>query len=397
MRSRVLLTNIDCNVIGNGSYSAIVVIYRSNMYMRKYIVFTVFFVLSLCAKARTIDVQVNENVELMGILARMAGYPEYNMDLAGKYIKDIDAYFNGYSEHPAIKYMRKVRQSNSISYDAVMSMAIHLENRNGQFSLIEENVPTLEKRWMGVDKSDFLLYLNQFYKDTDFNRFFNDHHGFYEQGLESYRRNVMKHLDMDWYSGFYGNEPQETFSVIIGFCCGGGNYGVNRKIDGKKKDVYAIVGYYVDNNDLPMYNRDCLPLLVHEFNHSFINHLLDENRYPGHVKQLEQAATYLFRSSQWAMMRQAYGNWKTMINESLVRAAVICYMLDNKYKQEDVVNELLEQVQRNFRWMPELVALLRIYEKKRNRYVDLEEYYPRIINFFKDYANEENKRLNVLN
>lgn len=367
------------------------------MNMRKYFFFIVFFISALCAKARTIDVQVNENVELMSILARMAGYPEYNMDLAGKYIKDIDVYFKDHSGHPAIKYMQKVRRSSRISYDAVMSMAIHLVNRNGHFSLIEENVPTLEKRWKGVDKSDFLLYLNQFYKDTDFNKFFNDHRGLYEKGLESYRMNVMKHLNIDWYPKFYGNEPQETFSVIIGFCNGGGIYGINRKVVGKKKEVFAIVGYYVDNNDFPMYNRDCLPLLVHEFNHSFINYLLDENKYSGHVMELEQAAIDLFLSSRWSMMKQAYGNWKTVVNESLVRAAVICYMLDNKYNREDVANELSEQVQRNFRWMPELVTLMRKYEKKRKRYETLEEYYPHIIKFFKDYANEENKRLDVLN
>lgn len=74
---------------------------------------------------------------------------------------------------------------------------------------------------------------------------------------------------------------------------------------------------------------------------------------------MEQAATGIFELSKWAMAKQAYGNWKTMINESLVRAAVICYMLDNDYKPEEVKQELSEQIQRNFRWMPELVSLLR--------------------------------------
>ena len=42
------------------------------------------------SKAQIIGPQVNENVELMSILARLAGYPEYNMDMAGQYITDID-------------------------------------------------------------------------------------------------------------------------------------------------------------------------------------------------------------------------------------------------------------------------------------------------------------------
>ena len=52
-----------------------------------------------------------------------------------------------------------------------MSMAIHLNNQNGTFSLIDEEVPTLEKRWGKVDKTEFLTQLGNFYKDTRFNDF----------------------------------------------------------------------------------------------------------------------------------------------------------------------------------------------------------------------------------
>ena len=145
-----------------------------------------------------------------------------------------------------------------------------------------------------------------------------------------------------------------------------------------------------------MYSKEYLPTLIHEFNHSFINHFLDENKYPDYVKELEPAATDLFNSSRWSMAKQAYGNWKTVINESLVRAAVICYMLDKDYKPEEIKNELLEQVQRNFRWMPELVSLLRKYEKRQAKYGSFENFYPDVIRFFKEYSQKENERLDVL-
>ena len=346
----------------------------------------------LCAKAQSIIPQVNENVELMSILSRMSGFPEYHMDMAGQYIKDMDSYFKDNTDHPAVQYMKGLRNKYGISFDAVMSMAIHLENRNGTLSLIEEDIPTVEKRWKEVDKEEFLSYLNSFYKDTKFNEFFKSHKDLYEKGLKSYQENVINHFDIDWYADFYGNEPQEIFSVIIGFCNGGGNYGVNRQITGKMKEVFAIVGYYVDKEDRPMYSKEYLPTLIHEFNHSFINHFLDENKYPDNVKELEPAATELFKSSQWSMSKQAYGNWKTMINESLVRAAVICYMLDKEYKTEEIRNELSEQMQRNFRWMPELVSLLRKYEKKQSRYGNFENFYPNVTDFFKEYAKKENER-----
>ena len=364
--------------------------------MKKCIILFAIFIACFCAKAQSIIPQVNENVELMSILSRMARFPEYHMDMAGQYINDMDCYFKDNTEHPAVQYMKELRNTFGISFDAVMSMAIHLDNRNGTYSLIEEDFLTLEKRWKNVDKGEFLSYLNSFYKDTKFNEFFNAHKDLYEKGITSYQDNVINYFDIDWYSDFYGNEPQETFSVIIGFCNGGGNYGVNRQITGKKKEVFAIVGYYVNKEDTPMYSKDYLPTLIHEFNHSFINHFLDENKYPENVKRLESAATDLFKSSQWSMSKQAYNNWKTMINESLVRAAVICYMLDHNYTAQEVRNELSDQIQRNFRWMPELVGLLRKYEKRQSRYGSFENFYPQVISFFIDYAKKETNKFDAI-
>ena len=52
--------------------------------MKKYVIFLVLLIATLCVKAQSIIPQVNENVELMSILSRMAGFPEYHMDMAGQ-------------------------------------------------------------------------------------------------------------------------------------------------------------------------------------------------------------------------------------------------------------------------------------------------------------------------
>lgn len=364
--------------------------------MKKIILIFALSIACLCAKAQSIIPQVNENVELMSILSRMAGFTEYHMDMAGQYIKDMDNYFKNNTEHIAVQYMKELRDKYGISYDAVMSMAVHLKKQEGTFSLIEEDTSKLDDRWTDVDKEKFLSYLNDFYNDTKFNEFFKAHNDIYKKGIKSFQDNVTSSFNADWYSNFYGNEPQENYTIIIGFCNGGGNYGVTRQLKGRKKDVFAIVGYFVNEEDVPMYNKRYLPTLIHEFNHSFINHYLDENKYPEYVKQLEAAANTLYMNSLMSMSQQAYGSWQTMINESLVRAAVICYMLDNKFEKEDIRNVLLEQVQRNFRWMPELVTLLRKYEKKQSKYGNFENFYPNVISFFKEYAQKENERFDVL-
>mgnify|MGYP000296713527 CR=1 FL=1 len=89
--------------------------------MRTTILCIFAFSLCLCAlsqKRKKIEPEVNENVELMSILARMAGYPEYKMDMAGQYIKDMDEHFKSQTMHPAVQYMKELRNKYGISFDA---------------------------------------------------------------------------------------------------------------------------------------------------------------------------------------------------------------------------------------------------------------------------------------
>ena len=104
--------------------------------MKRYVTFlALLIIVCLYAKAQPLAPQVNENVELMSILSRMAGFPEYHMDVAGQYITDIDSHFKDRTNHPVVQYMKKLRSEHGISYDAVMSMAVHLQKENGCFSL----------------------------------------------------------------------------------------------------------------------------------------------------------------------------------------------------------------------------------------------------------------------
>ena len=365
--------------------------------MKKRFLFWALLLLLACplhSNAQSIEPQVNENVELMSILSRLAGFSEYRMDidffhenLAGEYTGDINKYFEKQSKHLAVKYMKMLRLINNIGYDAIMSMALHLQNRDGKLYYVDSELKELDSRWDRVNKKRFLSLLNKFYQDSDFDVFFKEHQKFYAKGLNACRENMIKYFDQAWYSNFYGKQSQERYSVIIGFNNGAGNYGPCRQIKGENKEVFAILGYCENKEGIPLYDKSDLSTLIHEFNHSFINYLLDEKQFPDHVKDLEHPASVLYESCKSEMEQQAYGDWKTLINESLVRAAVICYMMDNEnFSTEEVEEATSEQIESGFRWMPELVSLLREYEGQRNEYPDFESFYPRVINFFTEYV-----------
>ena len=284
----------------------------------------------------------------MAILSRTAGFREYCMDMGGQYTKDTEAWLAPYKQHPAVAYMKDLRSKYNIGYDAVMTMAINLETDGKKVTMTGEKL-NLGNRWQNIKIDTFLVHLNQFYADTRFHDFYTQHQSFYESVLRTYEHNVMHYFHQDWYPRFYGTEPTERFRIVIGFTNGGGNYGPSRQLTG------------------PLYDANADLLLT-------IGEKLLKRYYRG-------------------MSNQAYRNATTVINESIVRAAVIIYMQENGFSAEQIKSEIYEQIARDFLWMPELVTALRHYSKHRSRYKTLDDYYPEIAKCLEKYLKVETGRI----
>ena len=336
-----------------------------------------------------IKVEASEEVELMAILSRTAGFREYCMDRGGQYTKDTEAWFAPYKQHAVVACFQSLRNKYGISYDAVMSMAIHLDIDGDRIKFLGEQ-SDLDKRWKDIDIEDFIDQLNTFYIETRFHDFYTQHQSFYESVLHIYEQNVMQYFHQDWYPRFYGKEPTEQFRIVVGFTNGGGNYGPSRQLTGQPKEVLAICGYCIDENTGKAFENgtDYAATLIHEFNHSFVNPLYDAN-----ADQLGAIGEKLLKRYYRGMSNQAYRNAPTVINESIVRAAVIIYMQENGFSEEQIKAEMYDQIARDFLWMPELVTALRHYSKHRNGYKSLGDYYPEIVKCLEKYLKVETKRI----
>lgn len=93
------------------------------------------------------------------------------------------------------------------------------------------------------------------------------------------------------------------------------------------------------------------------------------------------------------MTRQAYNSWQTVVNESIVRAAVIIYMMENGFDNQHIQREMLEPVVFDFLWMPELVNALRNYIGSRSQYPTLNDFYPEIERTLNEYLRKEQERI----
>lgn len=359
--------------------------------MKRILITTILLAALTLASTAQIKPEVSETVELMSILSRTAGFQEYCMDMGGKYTKDTEERFAPFKNHPVVTYYQELRAKYGISHDAIMTMAINITIDDGKIKLTTDK-SVLGDRWKNIEVDSFIDRLNQFYVDTRFHDFYEQHRAFYQEGLHNYETNVMPYFKEEWYSKFYGNEPLERFRIIIGFTNGGGNYGPSRQLTGQPKEVFAIAGYYVNPETGKAFENglDYASTLIHEFNHSFVNPLLEKEE---NVSIMQRTGQSLLKLSAYSMSRQNYNSWQTVVNESIVRAAVIIYMMENGFSEQQIQEEMFDQIVRDFRWMPELVTTLRSYTEQRDKYQTLNDYYPKIAHTLNNYLKKEQERI----
>lgn len=358
---------------------------------------TIIIALCISAAAVAQDISLkaryDERVELMSILCHLAGYREYNMNMGGDYISDIDTYFAEVKEHPAVEMMQSLRNSNGIAYDSPMFFAVYLNKCDGAFSLPSDTIVP-ERRWKGVDMKQALDKINDFYVKSNFSTFFESHKQFYQSICDAYDMAIISKVNMNWYEKFFGVPPTDNFEIVIGFTCGGGNYGPSRQLPNHPRDVYAIVGYALDDNGRPYFESNpetFINTLIHEFNHSFVNPLTEINS-----EQMEQIGKTLRMVSENTMRKNSDNNWIAIINESIVRAAVILYQVDNGTSAGTVRQLVIDEMATGFYWMPELVNCLQLYSNQRDKYKSLEAYYPEIADCFKSYTDGLSAKVNAI-
>lgn len=337
--------------------------------------------------------KVDERVELLSIVFRLADSREYSSKIFSNYVKNIEEHFKPSKNHELIRYIKKKLRKKGISYDAVMHMAISISDKYPFQPIVPFSSEIPEERWGKQRASKFLHLLNRFYEDTDCEQFFKSNQPLYKIASSNFKK-VYNELDVNWYQEFYGQKPKGEFRIVNGLGNGGGNYGPSITINGKEF-IYAIMGTWsVDSLGVPQYEvDDYFPTLLHEFNHSFVNHVVEKY----HIK-LSKSGKTIFGVLKDKMESQAYGTWQTMYAEALVRAGVIKYLKDHNYPNEFIETKLNDEINRGFLWTDKLVQELERFDQNRDKFPTLESFMPEIVRFFNKISNnisEIEKKVNT--
>ncbi len=336
--------------------------------------------LTLCAylssaQNQAVVPKVDERTELLSIIFRLAGASEYINDNIPSYSKAIDVYFAQFINHGAIKFAQKMREENSVGYDAVMSLAISLEISDSVRLCKNLSPKSIDERWGMDNVNEFVKLLNSFYFDTKFRDFFSSHSSLYKTAEDRFSV-IMKNADFDWFEKFYGKKSGK-FNLILSIPNGGCNYGPKViYIDGSE-DLYAVMGCCIaDSLEKPTYSKGVLQIVIHEYNHSFCNPLIDAN-----FQAMEPASEKIFKPLKNKLSSQAYATPKTMEYENLVRACVIRYYQRNGVDENLLRYQVTGEFDNGFIWIDKLVDLLGVYEKNRDKYPTLNDFMPEIVNF----------------
>jgi hypothetical protein len=237
---------------------------------------------------------------------------------------------------------------------------------------------SLDQRWK--DKSDkFILLLNDFYTNTDFHKFFTQNKNLYSLAEERFTA-IVNEIDVPWFERFFGERINGTYQIIIGMATNGNNYGPSVNYLSGNKEVYSVVGaWQMDSLGLPVFAKErYAQLVIHEFSHSFCNHLVDQ-----HFSEMKKAAKGFYKQVDTQMELQHYGSAEMMMYETMVRASTIQYLKEH-HLDENKLNSMVAYEQSNgFMLIKQMLNAFEKYQDSRSKYATLNAYMSEIIGLLK--------------
>jgi hypothetical protein len=255
---------------------------------------------------------------------------------------------------------------------------------------LEERIPfdqqpeRLDARWGAEKAREFLAAMRAFVVEARAEELFASEREFFAETEKRLAATLAESRALPWFDAFFGVKQGARYVAIPGLLCGGGNYGVGvRFADGTPEEVMPVFGCSrFDAAGVPVFDRSYLPLCIHELAHTYTNPFVD--RFEA---ELRDAGERLYASCAHKMTRQGYGNGKTVLYESLVRAAVVrCRLATEGQAAADA--QARSEANRGFRWVPELATLYGEYEQDRARYPTFDAFMPRVIELFERVAKD---------
>ena len=256
------------------------------------------------------EIKIDPKIELVTTLLNYSYWDLYEKFKTKefKYYNNLKKHFDKYKDHTTIKWFDKASRNWNLGdpvYAVLWYDKIPLKQKV-PFPLIATSQINTTMVKVFIEK------LNQFAKDTAFNKFWKENKVIYNNMINKiidalpYRNYIKKFED------FYG-EKKDKYTFILAPLFNGLSLGPLVK-NKEFITAYFISGFDSMKNGTPYFKIDYLKMLIfHEFGHSFVNPVCEEYRIE--LYKYENMSKYLkhpFLSN--------YAGWFAFCHEHIVRA-----------------------------------------------------------------------------
>ena len=330
-----------------------------------------------------LNIYVDPRIELLAVVQFLSDYEERyglisNYDFL--YKRDVEHQFSQHKNHQVVKIFSKMSKKG-FNYHVPPSTILYFSNPPE----LKIKIPIrndLIKRAKGEKKIlEFIDEIRNFAVETNFMSFFNNHKDVYTQIVENVK-NEMEGIDyLGILTDYYGMS-QNSFNIIL-VPLFEGNFGHRVENVNKTFDIFSICGSINVKDELPFFGQVNYfrHLVWHEFSHSFVNPITEE------FKSSIQKYKSLYNPISKEMKKQAYGDWESCVNEHIIRA--ITTRLSYRERGKETGDRLLKsEKERSFIYIEPICKKLEEYEKNRDKYPTFTEFYPRIIEVFKELKDK---------
>lgn len=334
---------------------------------------------AVAANAQEWRCGIDSRIELMSILFRLAGNSEYHQCRVPAYDKAIDKYFAPYKDHEAVQLARSL----GIGFEVPMKLAVYLRDA----ASLEERVPFdgpgvhLYTAWDAARVRTFLAAARRFAAETNFQGFLQSQQPLYSAANTRLQTVLHDGADPGWFLRFLGPQPPANVVVVPGMANGAPSYAARFTDENGTQEIYAVPGISkVDGAGLPVFDSAWCAVMVNELAHVYLSPAVAR-----FAVRMEKPARQMYDAVAPAMQRQHYGDWRTMLSQSLSRAVTIEYVMERE-GPDAARMAIRKENSRSFFWMSGLVDLLESYRSGREQYATFDSFMPRVAQFFADTA-----------
>lgn len=324
-------------------------------------------------QAGNCNIEVNPRIELMStiwMLMQDSGEPcaELIHDYQTPYMAAVRKTFSSDQKDGAVQLLKKINNTSRHGISTIFEIALYLDDH---FNLPKEGQAQIPAYILeGISNEtleQFIAACQKFAEKTAYLSFFNEQTDYFK-GLMQEGKALLSADMIDRFETYYGMKLSGYHTVLFPMRYPGG-FGI-RVEDGTTAEAYFLMA---PDSEEAFYPADGIQeLLWHEFSHSFVNTITQENG------DLVDQCELSFNMVKAQMNQINYGDCKTFVDESLVRAVVARLVLDSgdKARYQEIITE---QEAIGFIYTEALCTKLAEFEQNRDIYKNFEAFFPELI------------------